>query len=101
MRYILFMIFASVFFRLGACESADSNKYVVPTVYDSLKVVLPEKYEDQLCKVEIKSTGANFTASDYVREGEVKFDMRNIPQGRYMVYLRVGDIFECERIIKK
>ena len=95
------MMFASVFFRVDACEHADSNKYVVPTVYDSLKVVLPEKYEDQLCKVEIKSTGANFTASDYVRGGEVKFDMRNMPQGRYMVYLRVGDIFECERIIKK
>lgn len=101
MRYILFIIFASVFFRLDACENADSNKYVVSTVYDSLKVVLPEKYEDQLCKVEIRSSGANFMASDYVRNGEVQFYMRNMPQGKYMVYLRVGDLFECERVTKK
>lgn len=101
MRYILFIIFASVFFRLDACENADSNKYVVSTVYDSLKVVLPEKYEDQLCKVEIRSSGANFMASDYVRNGEVQFYMLNMPQGKYMVYLRVGDLFECERVTKK
>lgn len=62
-------------------------------VHDTLFITLDQKYEDEICSIEVRNLLVDFNGRDEVRNGKVFFDVRTFPAGDYIVYIRVGDLF--------
>lgn len=69
-------------------------------VRDTLYVTLGPDYEDETCSVEVRHLMVDFNGRDVVRNGKVFFDIRTFPAGRYLVWIRVGDLYFKQRFTK-
>ena len=49
--------------------------------------------EDELCEISIRRNDLEFSGREIVTNGQVWFDIRNFPAGRYAVWIKIGGKF--------
>lgn len=72
--------------------SAYDNPYIHNPVNDTLVLLLPT-YEGERCMIKIHENMVQMQAMETVVEGIARFDVSQVPAGKYILWIRVGDLF--------
>lgn len=80
--------------------SETDNPYIQGPVGDTLTVLLPS-YENDRCELIVRDGGSVLRGTEVVSDGKIQLEVRSLPAGKHVAWLRVGDLFTGVRFIKR
>lgn len=103
MLVVAFVLFLMAMTRcsVGNQVGKDVSARINNPVTDTLFITLPEGYDDETCTITIHDVRVNYSGRDIVQDNKIWFDVRHLPSGTYLVWIKVGDLYFSRRFVKE
>lgn len=103
MLVVAFVLFLMAMTRcnVGNQVGKDVSARINNPITDTLFITLPEGYDDETCTITIHDVRVNYSGRDIVQDNKIWFDVRHLPSGTYLVWIKVGDLYFSRRFVKE
>ena len=103
MLVVAFVLFLMAMPRcsVGNQVGKDVSARINNPITDTLFITLPEGYDDETCTITIHDVRVNYSGRDIVQDNKIWFDVRHLPSGTYLVWIKVGDLYFSRRFVKE